>query len=219
MITDLTLHQLLPNVFADTGIEQASSDVWQVDLTFQRGQSYLVEASSGRGKTSLCMFLYGLRTDYRGEITVTTQEGATHRLSELDLDELRQRNLAMMFQDNRLFSELTPVENCLLKNRLTNHLSEQEIRSMLVRLGLESKLDIPCELLSLGQQQRVAFVRMLCQPVDFYLLDEPVSHLDDDNARLMSEMLQQAQATTGAGLILTSIGRNLPYRYDHLLKL
>ena len=106
LITDLTLHQLLPNVFADTGIEQASSDVWQVDLTFQRGQSYLVEASSGRGKTSLCMFLYGLRTDYRGEITVTTQEGATRRLLELDLDELRQRSLAMMFQDNRLFPEL-----------------------------------------------------------------------------------------------------------------
>ena len=219
MITDLTLHQLLPNVFDDTGIEQGSSDVWQVELTFQRGQSYLVEASSGRGKTSLCMFLYGLRTDYRGEITVTTQEGATRRLLDLDFDELRQRCLAMMFQDNRLFPELTPLENCLLKNRLTNHLSEQEIRSKLVHLDLESKLDVPCELLSLGQQQRVAFVRMLCQPADFYLLDEPISHLDEENAQLMSEMLQQAQAATGAGVILTSIGRNLPYHYDHVLKL
>ena len=219
MITDLTLHQLLPNVFADTGIEQGSSDVWQVDLTFQRGQSYLVEASSGRGKTSLCMFLYGLRTDYRGEIKVTTQEGATRRLLDLDFDELRQQSLAMMFQDNRLFPELTPLENCLLKNRLTNHLSEQEIRSKLVHLGLESKLDVPCELLSLGQQPRVAFVRMLCQPADFYLLDEPISHLDDENAQLISEMLQQAQAATGAGVILTSIGRNLPYRYEHVLKL
>ena len=219
MITDLTLHQLLPNVFDDTGIEQGSSDVWQVELTFQRGQSYLVEASSGRGKTSLCMFLYGLRTDYRGEITVTTQEGATRRLLDLDLDELRQQSLAMMFQDNRLFPELTPLENCLIKNRLTDYLSEQAIRSKLVHLGLESKLDVPCELLSLGQQQRVAFVRMLCQPADFYLLDEPISHLDDENAQLISEMLQQAQAATGAGVILTSIGRNLPYRYEHVLKL
>ena len=219
MITDLTLHQLLPNVFDDTGIEQGSSDVWQVELTFQRGQSYLVEASSGRGKTSLCMFLYGLRTDYRGEIKVTTQEGATRRLLDLDFDELRQQSLAMMFQDNRLFPELTPLENCLIKNRLTDYLSEQAIRSKLVHLGLESKLDVPCELLSLGQQQRVAFVRMLCQPADFYLLDEPISHLDDENAQLISEMLQQAQAATGAGVILTSIGRNLPYRYDHVLKL
>ena len=219
MITDLTLHQLLPNVFDDTGIEQGSSDVWQVELTFQRGQSYLVEASSGRGKTSLCMFLYGLRTDYRGEIKVTTQEGATRRLLDLDFDELRQQSLAMMFQDNRLFPELTPLENCLIKNRLTDYLSEQAIRSKLVHLGLESKLDVPCELLSLGQQQRVAFVRMLCQPADFYLLDEPISHLDDENAQLISEMLQQAQAATGAGVILTSIGRNLPYRYEHVLKL
>ena len=219
MIIEFTLHQLLPNVFADTGIEKGSSDVWQVDLTFQRGQSYLVEASSGRGKTSLCMFLYGLRTDYSGEIAVTTTEGATCRLLDMNLDELRQRSLAMMFQDNRLFPELTALENCLLKNRLTNHLSEQEICSMLIQLGLEAKLDVPCGLLSLGQQQRVAFVRMLCQPADFYLLDEPVSHLDDENIRLMSDMLQQAQSATGAGVILTSIGRELPYHYDQVLKL
>ncbi len=219
MIEQITIHQLLPNVFADSNFEKGSSDVWQVDLTFQRGQSYLVEASSGRGKSSLCSFLYGLRTDYSGNISVVTREGTESGLLEMDLDELRQQSIAMMFQDNRLFPELTSVENCLLKNHLTNHRTESEIRQMLVRMGLEDKLDVPCGLLSLGQQQRVAFVRLLCQPADFYLLDEPVSHLDEENGRIMAEMLREVQTASGAGVIVTSIGRELPYEYNRILKL
>jgi len=219
MIEQINIHQLLPNVFADSSFEVGSSDVWQVDITFQRGQSYLVEASSGRGKSSLCSFLYGLRTDYRGDISVIAEGGVKSRLLDMDMDELRKRSIAMMFQDNRLFPELTAVENCLLKNHLTNHRTEQEIRQMLVRMGLEEKLDVPCGLLSLGQQQRVAFVRLLCQPADFYLLDEPVSHLDEENGRIMSEMLREVQATSGAGVIVTSIGRELPYEYNRILNL
>jgi ABC-type multidrug transport system ATPase subunit len=59
----------------------------------------------------------------------------------------------------------------------------------------------------------------LAQPADFLLLDEPISHLDEDNARIMSEMLKEKQEREGAGVIVTSIGNRMPYDYDEIIKL
>ena len=90
---------------------------------------------------------------------------------------------------------------------------------MLIRLGLEKHLSRPCALLSVGQQQRVAFVRAMCQPADFIILDEPVSHLDEENAKIMAQMLCERQKKDSVGVIVTSIGYRLPYRFDSELYL
>ena len=127
--------------------------------------------------------------------------------------------LALMFQEHRIFPELTAVENVMLKNQLTDYFTEKEIRERLTELGLEERLDRPCGKLSLGQQQRVAFVRLLAQPADFIMLDEPVRHLDQANATIMGAMLEQRQKEEGAAIIVTSIGNRLPYEYDKILKL
>jgi ABC-type lipoprotein export system ATPase subunit len=124
-----------------------------------------------------------------------------------------------MFQDYRLFPELTAVENVMLKSQLTGYCSESEVRAMLTRLGLAGHIDRPCATLSLGQQQRVAFVRALAQPCDFILLDEPISHLDEQNALEMANMLRERQQRDGIGVIVTSIGYRLPYDYDIVLNL
>ena len=70
-----------------------------------------------------------------------------------------------------------------------------------------------------GQQQRVAFIRALCQPFDFLFLDEPISHLDDDNSRIMGELIIAEAKTQGAGVIATSIGKHIELPYNHTLQL
>lgn len=215
MIEAITLHNLMPRVFEGALPEGGPSEVWGIpNLQFVRGRSYLIEAESGRGKSSLCAFLYGLRDDFAGQIEMGDRE-----IRRWDKDLLRTRHLAMMFQEHRLFAELTAFENVMIKNDLTHHHTAGEVREMLCRLGLQDRLDTPCGRLSLGQQQRVAFVRTLCQPSDFLLLDEPVSHLDETNAEIMAEMLRELQKQTGAGILATSIGHRLPYDYDAFLHL
>lgn len=73
--------------------------------------------------------------------------------------------------------------------------------------------------LSFGQQQRVAFIRALCQPFDFLFLDEPISHLDDDNSRIMGELIIAEAKAQGAGVIATSIGKHIELPYNHILQL
>ena len=219
MIETIRFNKVLPNVFAGSPPEGGPSDVWEQDLTFEKGRSYLIEAASGRGKSSFCSFLCGLRSDYQGRIELLDKDGHALDTTDKDMCLLRRTSLALMFQDHRLFPELTALENVMLKNLLTEHCTEEQVRHMLCTLGLQEKLHTPCAKLSLGQQQRVAFVRMLAQPADFFLLDEPISHLDSRNAEIMSTLLQQRQQQDGVGVIVTSIGNRLPYEYDTIIRL
>ena len=133
--------------------------------------------------------------------------------------DLRKHSLSMLFQDLRLFTELTALENVRLKNNLTGYKSRKEILALFEAVGLSDKLNIKAGKLSFGQQQRVAFIRSLCQPFDFLFLDEPISHLDDTNSRIMGEITREEATRQGAGVIVTSIGKQLDMEYGHLLRL
>jgi ABC-type lipoprotein export system ATPase subunit len=85
------------------------------------------------------------------------------------------------------------------------------------RMGIADKGDTKVDKLSFGQQQRVAFIRALCQPFDFIMLDEPISHLDDNNGAVMGAILMEELKTRGAGAIVTSIGKHMSLPYDRCL--
>lgn len=208
-ITDITLSGVLPEVFADDDRRHRTngSMVWGTGLVFHRNATYSVDAASGMGKSSLCAYIYGLRTDYLGTITF----GGTDitRLSVNDWCAIRRTHLAYLPQGLDLFPGLSAFDNVLLKNRLTDFRSEAEIRAMFDRLGIADRISAPAGLLSVGQQQRVALIRALCQPFDFILLDEPVSHLDRDNNRECAALVAETARSLGAGIIATSVGNPL----------
>lgn len=209
------MDNVLPVVFAER--EKIVSDVWRSKLSFTKGKSYLIEAASGTGKSSLCSFIYGYRKDYEGVISFDAVD--VRNLSGVDWTDVRQRALGMMFQELRLFPELTAAENVILKNNLTHFREEKQIREWFSMLGIDDKWDEPVGRMSFGQQQRVAFIRMLCQPSDFLFLDEPVSHLDDANSKIMGDILSAEMRERGVGVIVTSIGRRLNMDYDVEIKL
>lgn len=211
----ITLQNTLPRVFA--GRTDICSDTWQQDVVFERGHLYLVEAASGTGKSSLCSYLIGYRNDYEGDIMFDERNIKSMKMWEWTL--LRQRSLSYLFQELRLFPELTAWENVEVKNQLTNHKTKAEIEAWFDRLGIADRRTTRVAQMSFGQQQRVAFMRALCQPFDFILADEPVSHLDDDNSRIMGELLMEEANRQGAGIIVTSIGHHMDLPYEKTFRL
>lgn len=209
------LQQTLPQVFASR--DAIVSDVWHRDITFNKGKRYLIEAASGTGKSSLCSYVYGYRHDYQGIINF--DERNIRSISVNEWVEIRKHSISILFQELRIFPELTALENVQLKNRLTNFKKKKEILALFDTLGIADKVDTKAGKLSFGQQQRVAFIRSLCQPFDFIFLDEPISHLDDENGAIMSRMLTEEAEHQEAGIIVTSIGRHLELEYDEILQL
>lgn len=215
-MNNIEFHQVIPDVFAEKGTA-SNSDVWGCEQTLTRGNTYLIEAVSGTGKSSLCSFVYGWRTDYKGLICFDGKD--IRRLSMEQWTDIRRHSISLMFQELRLFEELTAWENVWIKNALTNFKPRQEIHSWFERFGLDDKRDTLVSHLSFGQQQRIALMRALCQPFHFLFLDEPVSHLDEANGRTMAALLTEEAGRQGAGIVVTSIGRHLMLDYIQTLKL
>ena len=211
----ITLHNTLPEVFA--GKDSIDSDIWHKEVEFERGHFYQIEAASGTGKSSLCSYIYGYRNDYHGIIGFDGNN--IRQLGVKEWVEIRKRSLSMLFQDLRLFPELTAMENVLLKNSLTGFKKKKEIKDLFLQLGIVDKIDVPIGKMSFGQQQRVALIRALCQPFDFLFMDEPISHLDEVNAKIMARILTEEAVKQGAGVIVTSIGKHLELDYTKKLML
>lgn len=205
----ITLSKIKPAPLAKEAIQ--ISAMWDKECKFKKGKYYLVKAPSGTGKTTLIHLLYGMRNDYQGTLSF---DGRNARSFDVDdWSELRQQKVSIVFQDLRLFGKLTARENIQLKWDLGSNITQGEIEEMAQTLGVANILDKPCNILSYGQQQRIAIIRALCQPFDFLLLDEPFSHLDLDNIRIATDVIDKIVKKNKAGLILVSLGQ--PFYFDY----
>ena len=211
----ILFNNVLPHVFENN--EDIMSEVWRKDVEFEKGNTYLVEADSGKGKSTFCSYVIGYRHDYSGQILFDDKDIKAMRVA--DWTNVRKQNISYLFQELRLFPELTAFENVEIKNRLTGFKTREEIEQMFERLGIMDKLNVKVGLMSFGQQQRVAMIRALVQPFDFILADEPISHLDSRNSQTMGEMMMEEVKRQGAGVIVTSIGKHIEMHYDKVLKL
>ena len=208
-------HSVLPQVFVQSN--DLESEIWKNEMTLKRGHLYLIEADSGKGKSTFCSYIVGFRHDYSGQIYFDKRDVA--ELSVCDWVKVRKSHISTLFQELRLFPELTAIENVEIKNRLTGFKSRQEIVAWFEQLGIADKLDVKVGHMSFGQQQRVAMMRALVQPFDFLLADEPISHLDDTNAEIMGEMMMTEAGRQGASVIVTSIGKHMNLPYETIYRL
>lgn len=196
---------------------QQHSDIWNAQQHFSSGEKILLRAPSGKGKSTFIHVIYGLRNDYEG--AALWNGNNVLNVDTKQLSQWRSKELSIVFQDLRLFNDLTVEENLLLKNNLSHDISVPTIQEWLAVLGLQSKWHQRAETLSYGERQRVAIVRSLLQPFDWLLLDEPFSHLDDDNTQKGTTLIKQRLEERNAGLLLVDLEDNDWFDYDRKLLL
>lgn len=199
----LQLSNLLPAYFPQTRTQ--TSEIWGRQLSFQPGEKIKIVAPSGSGKTSLVHFLYGLRNDYNGEVNYG--KGPLKNYSPEDFAQQRKDTVSVVLQDMRLLPEQTVYENLYLKHQLQPFHPAEKIKTMAERLGIGSKLSSRCRNCSYGEQQRVAIIRALLQPFQFLLLDEPFSHLDNNNSERAMELILEEAAQRNACIVFADLER------------
>ncbi|MEE9349407.1 MAG: ATP-binding cassette domain-containing protein [Flavobacteriaceae bacterium] len=187
-----------------------ASDIYlQKNIVFNSGEFYLIKANSGNGKSSLLNFIYGVNSNYSGKITFSTNDQSSFKIDKL----------SYVFQDFKLFEALSVIENIQIKNKLTNFKTDLQIETLLQKVGLLHKKNALVKTLSLGQRQRVSIIRALCMPFEFLLLDEPFSHLDNDNIKILTTIIEKQCKAQNAGIILTTLNNDYLFNYDSILNL
>ncbi|MEO7802762.1 MAG: ATP-binding cassette domain-containing protein [Ginsengibacter sp.] len=209
----IVLNKIFPKYF-DT-VKTDSSDVWLKDIAFKAAQKIQIVAPSGSGKTSLIHFIYGLRSDYNGEISINDTNINTADAEKLSL--LRREAISVVFQDLRLFDEQSMAQNLDVKNQLSDYYPKAKILEMARRLGVAEKLNTLAKICSYGEKQRFAIIRALLQPFNFLLLDEPFSHLDGHNRNKALALILEECEKRKAALILADLQKAEDFPADNFL--
>ena len=213
----LELRNIIPIPLKDK-LLQRDSGLWNKSLLFEHGEYIKIKAPSGVGKTTFVHIIYKLRKDFEGDVLWNEK-----RLSLINPDELallRQQHISIIFQDLRLFPDLTARENIELKRVLLRPFYESSvIDNMAEQLGITSILNQKASMCSYGEQQRIAIIRSLMQPFDWLIMDEPFSHLDRNNIDKAAALIEVECKKRNAGFILTDLEDDEHFKYTRFLNL
>jgi putative ABC transport system ATP-binding protein len=214
---EIELQNIVPVPLKDR-LLQRSSDVWNKNISFSSKEWIKIKAPSGTGKTTFIHSIYKLRTDYSGNILWNQKNINSIRNDELAI--FRKEKLSIIFQDLRLFSNLTAKENIELKRVLQKPIHEEsKIDEMAAKLGITSILNQQAGLCSYGEQQRIAIIRSLMQPFELLLMDEPFSHLDKDNTVKCAALIAEECAKQNAGFVVTDLDDDDHFNYSKKINL
>ncbi|MBS1640971.1 MAG: ATP-binding cassette domain-containing protein [Bacteroidetes bacterium] len=213
----LTIKNIVPIPLKEKLI-QRSSDVWNKQLTFNTNEWVKINAPSGTGKTTFIHILYKLRNDYEG--TVQYNDKDVKQINAAQLAIYRQQNISIVFQDLKLFPNITAKENIELNRVMqTAFYDENKINEMAETLGVASVLNQKAGLCSYGEQQRIAIIRALIQPFNWLLMDEPFSHLDKANISKAATLIAEECKKRNAGFILTDLDEDEHFNYSKKISL
>jgi cell division transport system ATP-binding protein len=179
-----------------------------ISFSIEKGDFLYVTGPSGAGKTTLLRLLFGLLPVTRGtaEVCGFTMNGI--RRSQLPL--LR-RQVSFVFQDFKILPYRTVAENvafALNARLMPEQQVRKRVRAVLRGLDMERKADTRCEVLSGGEQQRVAVARAVVTNPQLLLADEPSGNLDPELSLRLMDVFKHFNSF-GTTVILATHSREL----------
>lgn len=155
----------------------------EVSISVGAGEFIGLVGPSGSGKTTMLAMLAGLLRATDGQLLIDSAD--INQMNDRERTRFRREKVGFTFQANNLVPYLTALENVELMLRLNKkngRKGRQKAKDLLIRLGLEDRLNNLPSQLSGGQQQRVAIARALIHDPSVVLADEPTASLDTERA-------------------------------------
>lgn len=154
------------------------------EIKIDSGKITLITGESGSGKSTLLFELARL-TDYADKEYIYENE----KMSDLDEESFR-RKIAFVFQDCRLFNDLSVIQNIEFFSQLGEvEFKKDKMMNLLDELDLNIDLNGEVKVLSGGQKQRLLILCCMMKDPKIIFLDEPTAYLDDVNRRRMRKII------------------------------
>ncbi|MGJ8605465.1 MAG: ABC transporter ATP-binding protein [Marivita sp.] len=177
-----------------------------LSLSLGKGEMAALLGPSGSGKSTLLTILGTLMKPTSGSYTMLGQD-----LIAADDDQLtafRNLHIGFVFQFHNLLPDFTALENVIFPTAVRmgreTSAARNRGRDLLVRMGLEERINFPSTKLSGGQKQRVAVARALMNGPELVLADEPTGNLDRASAMQVMELIEQINREEGTTFLIST---------------
>ncbi|MDA0994160.1 MAG: ABC transporter ATP-binding protein [Proteobacteria bacterium] len=187
---------------------------------FRRGETVALRGRSGSGKSTLLNLISGIDTPDMGEIEVAGMN--ITRMSERDRTLFRRKHIGFVYQAFNLVPTLTVSDNIRLVlelNGTDDKVAEQRIEYLLDAVELPDRGRSFPDVLSGGEQQRVAIARSVAHDPAILLADEPTGNLDDKTADRVLDLLDKLVRQMGGTMIIATHSAAVASRCDRVLEL
>ena len=190
-----------------------------VSLTISKGEFVGVKGPSGSGKSTLLYLLAGLLAPTSGEVYFQGRPLETIRNKAL----YRRKNIGLVFQDFYLYPRFTVLENVLfpcMHQLFVPSSVVMRAEAHLEYLHIAEKRNLPVEILSAGERQRVCMARALLYDPPCILADEPTGNLDSENAKNILGLLQKINRDRQTTIVLITHddkASNYAHRIVHIV--
>ena len=191
-----------------------------INLDIEEGKITVIVGASGAGKSTLLQLIGTLDSPDSGDISINKQ--SITALSSNDIAALRNDNIGFVFQFHHLLPEFTALENVIIPARINGKDlkgAEQRAKDLLIKLGLNDRMDHKPNQLSGGEQQRVAVARALINQPKLILADEPSGNLDSNNAKELHELFIQLRDELNQTFVIVTHNEDLTQLADRVVQI
>ena len=191
-----------------------------IEISIQQGETFAIVGPSGSGKTTLLQIIGLLDSPTRGELYVRGE--SPEDLNDKSKSRLRNEFFGFIYQFHHLLNEFTALENTmmplLIREQSTKE-ARRKAKDLLIRIGLERRINHKPHELSGGECQRVAVARALVTSPSLILADEPTGNLDPETADRVFDSFLDLNRSLNTSLIMVTHNQELAKRMDKVYEL
>ena len=188
-----------------------------LNLTIYPGEMVALLGPSGSGKSTLLNCIGLLDKFVSGKFKILNKDYSL--LNESEITNIRLNDIGFVFQNHRLFSEFSALENIIIPSlikKIPYDEAKKKATQILTYLNLEHRMNHRPAKLSGGESQRVAIGRALSNNPKFILADEPTGNLDKDNTLLIFKILKKITLDTEKSCIIATHNNFLAEKMDRI---
>ena len=188
-----------------------------LNLTIYTGEMVALLGPSGSGKSTLLNCIGLLDKFVSGKFKILNKDYSS--LTESEITNIRLNDIGFVFQNHRLFSEFSALENIIIPSlikKIPFDDAKKKATQILTYLNLEHRINHRPAKLSGGESQRVAIGRALSNNPKFILADEPTGNLDKDNTLLIFNILKKITLDTEKSCIIATHNNFLAEKMDRI---